>query len=78
MSAKEKLNSCMLINKRLNPIKQEQNLNALCYIGDEIQQELLQRLDFNLKILHDNTTQQQYIGCEFNRDEDSYRSPFSN
>ena len=26
----------------------------------------------------DASTGQQYIGCEFNRDEDSYRSPYSN
>jgi len=36
MNPKEKLNSCMEINRRLHPMKLKQNLNALCYIADEI------------------------------------------
>lgn len=78
LNPRDKLNACIQINKRLNPAKQVQNLNALCYIGDEIQQELLHRLDFSLKVVDDQESKKQFIGCEFNRDGDSYRSPHSN
>lgn len=60
------------------PNKIEQNLNGLLNLLPEETDELLQRVDQPLQEATDSETGRQYLLCDYNRDGDSYRSPWSN
>jgi capping protein beta len=64
--------------RRLPPNKVEQNLNGLLNLIPEDTDELLQRIDQPLKEETDPETGRKYLLCDYNRDGDSYRSPWSN
>mmetsp|Transcript_16993 Transcript_16993/g.28473 ORF Transcript_16993/g.28473 Transcript_16993/m.28473 type:complete len:267 (+) Transcript_16993:243-1043(+) len=64
--------------RRLPPNKIEQNLNGLLNLIPDETDELLQRVDQPLKEENDAETGRKYLLCDYNRDGDSYRSPWSN
>lgn len=64
--------------RRLPPNKIEQNLNGLLNLIPEETDELLQRVDQPLKEGTDSETGRKFLLCDYNRDGDSYRSPWSN
>eukprot|EP01122_Echinamoeba_exundans_P003283 TRINITY_DN13409_c1_g1_i1.p1 TRINITY_DN13409_c1_g1~~TRINITY_DN13409_c1_g1_i1.p1 ORF type:complete len:268 (-),score=85.31 TRINITY_DN13409_c1_g1_i1:140-943(-) len=64
--------------RRLPPSNVEDNLAKLCDLVPDLIEDLLSSIDQPLKIAHDNETRRDYLLCDYNRDGDSYRSPWSN
>jgi capping protein beta len=82
MSApKSKITCGLNIMRRMPPSKIEHNLAGLLNLVDdeeEVVEELLQRVDQPLQVETDKSTNQKFLLCDYNRDGDSYRSPWSN
>lgn len=74
----EKISASLSLMRRLPPNKVEQNLNGLLNLLPEETDELLQRVDQPLKEATDPDTGRKFLLCDYNRDGDSYRSPWSN
>lgn len=64
--------------RRLPPNKIEQNLTGLTNLIPQETDELLQRIDQPLTEDIDVATGKKFLLCDYNRDGDSYRSPWSN
>ena len=47
-------------------------------INEELTDELISSVDVPLKVEEDTTVHQNFVKCDYNRDGDSYRSPYSN
>eukprot|EP01039_Chlorochromonas_danica_P003594 gene3594-3935_t len=74
----DKIAASLSLMRRLPPNKVEQNLNGLLNLIPEETDELLQRVDQPLKEATDTETGRKYLLCDYNRDGDSHRSPWSN
>ncbi|KAJ2395668.1 F-actin-capping protein subunit beta [Coemansia sp. RSA 2603] len=78
-SENEQQMDCALdLMRRLPPQNVEENLVTLLEILPEMTEDLLSSIDQPLKIRQDSKTGRQYLVCDYNRDGDSYRSPWSN
>lgn len=64
--------------RRLPPQKVEHNLAGLLDIAPEMTEELLSSIDQPLKVKKCKKTGRDFLICDYNRDGDSYRSPWSN
>jgi len=71
------LDSMLDLMRRLPPTKIEANLNSLLDLCPEYADDLLGSVDQPLKILTDKSNGRDYLACDYNRDGDSYRSPWS-
>lgn len=74
----EQINSALNIMRRLPPSKIEFNISGLINLMPDLTDELLQRIDQPLKTGKDKKTGKLYLLCDYNRDGDSHRSPWSN
>ena len=72
------IDSALNLMRRLPPSSMESNLSGLVNLLPALTDDLLQRVDQPLKIGVDEGNNQKYILCDYNRDGDSYRSPWSN
>ncbi|KAI8323125.1 F-actin capping protein, beta subunit [Martensiomyces pterosporus] len=64
--------------RRLPPQNIEENLVTLLGILPDLTEDLLSSVDQPLKIRRDAGAGKEYLVCDYNRDGDSYRSPWSN
>lgn len=64
--------------RRLPPRDVKNNLAGLTVLRPELTEEFLQRVDQPLETRVDASTKKRYILCDYNRDGDSFRSPWSN
>merc|ERR1712110_65721 len=64
--------------RRLPPQQIEKNLCDLIDLVPELCEDLLSSVDQPLKIVRDKLVGKDYLLCDYNRDGDSYRSPWSN
>lgn len=64
--------------RRLPPQQIEKNLIDLIDLAPDLCEELLSSVDQPLKIAKDKESGRDYLLCDYNRDGDSYRSPWSN
>lgn len=64
--------------RRLPPQQIEKNLIDLIDLAPALCEDLLSSVDQPLKIAKDKETGKDYLLCDYNRDGDSYRSPWSN
>ncbi|KCV71540.1 capping protein (actin filament) muscle Z-line, beta [Fonticula alba] len=64
--------------RRLPPLHTEQNLLKLITLVPDLTEDLLSTVDQPLKTSVCNTTGKTFLLCDYNRDADSYRSPWSN
>lgn len=64
--------------RRLPPQQIEKNLIDLIDLAPALCEDLLTSIDQPLKIAKDKETGKDYLLCDYNRDGDSYRSPWSN
>lgn len=86
MLYEEKYDAALELLRRLDPRKVQQNLNHICSIlqndgseeSQELAQDLLSTVDTPLQLRKCEETGKQFLCCDYNRDGDSYRSPFSN
>lgn len=88
MSQENKLDAALDLLRRLDPKYVSHNLNNICTLiqndsgdaseKDEITQDLLSSVDAPLKVTKCQQSGKDYLCCDYNRDGDSYRSPWSN
>jgi capping protein beta len=64
--------------RRMPPSAVENSLAGLIELVPELQEELLQNVDQPLRVQQDTVKNRPFILCDYNRDGDSYRSPWSN
>ena len=72
------IDNCFDIVRRLSPHMIERNLRALIGLSPENTGELLATVDQPLRVKRCVKTNKEYLTCDYNRDGDSYRSPYSN
>ncbi len=64
--------------RRLNPKDTSANLQRICALVPSITEDLLTSVDQPLEVRRCKKTGRDYLICDYNRDGDSYRSPWSN
>lgn len=85
MSFEEKLDAGLNLFRRLDPKSVSENLENVCTLvqngsgdTDQLTLELLSSIDVPLKSKKCTESGKEYLCCDYNRDGDSYRSPWSN
>jgi len=74
----DQLDCALDLMRRLPPSHIEDNLAGLIDLVPDLTEQLLSAVDQPLKIAHDPVSRRDYLLCDYNRDGDSYRSPWSN
>jgi len=74
----DKLDCALDLMRRMPPSQIEDNLAGLIDLVPDLTEQLLSAVDQPLKIAHDTIAKRDYLLCDYNRDGDSYRSPWSN
>lgn len=64
--------------RRLNPKQTTDHLNAIISLSPDLTEDLLSSVDQPLTVRRCKETGRDYLLCDYNRDGDSYRSPWSN
>lgn len=72
------LNSALNLMRRMPPSSIENSLAGLLELTPDLCEDLLTHIDQPLKIEQDSKTGKSFVKCDYNRDGDSYRSPWSN
>ncbi|EIM90841.1 F-actin capping protein beta subunit [Stereum hirsutum FP-91666 SS1] len=72
------VDSMLDLLRRLPPTQVEDNVSALVQICPDYADDLLGSVDQPLKLRMDKATGKEYLACDYNRDGESYRSPWSN
>lgn len=70
--------SCSDLLRRLNPKHTSEHLNAIISLAPDLTEDLLSSVDQPLTVKRCRQTGRDYLLCDYNRDGDSYRSPWSN
>jgi len=78
MAEGDQLDFALDLMRRLPPSQIENNLAGLIDIVPDLVEDLLSAVDQPLKIAYDAESKKDYLLCDYNRDGDSYRSPWSN
>lgn len=80
MSYDAKFDASLDLLRRLDPQRVSSHLTDICTIvnDDELSQDLLSSVDVPLKVLRCPKTSKDFLCCDYNRDGDLYRSPWSN
>ena len=74
----QKLDFALDLMRRLPPQQIEKNLTNLIDLVPDLCEDLLSAIDQPLKVARDKQVGKDYLLCDYNRDGDSYRSPWSN
>lgn len=74
----QQLDCALDLMRRLPPQQIEKNLSDLIDLVPDLCEELLSSVDQPLKIASDKKVGKDYLLCDYNRDGDSYRSPWTN
>ncbi|KAG7472719.1 hypothetical protein MATL_G00111850 [Megalops atlanticus] len=74
----QQLDCALDLMRRLPPQQIEKNLSDLIDLVPALCEDLLSSVDQPLKIARDKVVGKDYLLCDYNRDGDSYRSPWSN
>lgn len=64
--------------RRLNPKHTASHLNSIISLAPDLTEDLLSSVDQPLTVKRCRQTGRDYLLCDYNRDGDSYRSPWSN
>ncbi|MCJ1239420.1 F-actin-capping protein subunit beta [Varicellaria rhodocarpa] len=78
MSADNQFDSALDLLRRLPPHSTTANLNRLCALAPHLTEDLLSSVDQPLEVRRCKKTGRDYLLCDYNRDGDSWRSPWSN
>ncbi|KAI9700494.1 MAG: F-actin-capping protein subunit beta [Bogoriella megaspora] len=74
----DQFDSALDLLRRLNPKDTAANLSSLCTLVPSLTDDLLTSVDAPLEIRRCKATGRDYLLCDYNRDGDSWRSPWSN
>jgi capping protein beta len=69
----ETFDSLLDLLRRLPPTRIEQNVNTLCDLCPDYVDDLLGNVDQPLSVLRDEEKGREFLGCDYNRDGDSFR-----
>lgn len=72
------LDCALDLMRRLPPQQIERNLSDLIDLVPTLCEDLLSSVDQPLKVARDKVNGEDYLLCDYNRDGDSYRSPWTN
>lgn len=72
------MEAAMGLMRRIHPKHTETALSALLSLVPDHSSDLLSNVDQPLQVLCDEESGKEFIFCEYNRDADSYRSPWTN
>ncbi|KAK7032276.1 F-actin-capping protein subunit beta [Paramarasmius palmivorus] len=72
------VDSMLDLMRRLPPTRTEENVAALIGICPDYADDLLGSVDQPLQLKVDRATGREYLACDYNRDGESHRSPWSN
>ncbi|KXL46068.1 hypothetical protein M433DRAFT_66181 [Acidomyces richmondensis BFW] len=64
--------------RRLPPSSTQENINGIISLRPELEEDLLSSVDVALTARRCTKTGRDYLCCDYNRDGNSYRSPWSN
>ncbi|MCJ1354634.1 MAG: F-actin-capping protein subunit beta [Icmadophila ericetorum] len=78
MSADTQFDSALDLLRRLPPAATTVNLNRIFSLAPQITEDLLSAVDQPLEIRRCKKSGRDYLLCDYNRDGDSWRSPWSN
>lgn len=86
MLAEKKFDASLELLRRLDPKEVTNNVSAICTLlqdsndaeGQELAQDFLSSVDTPLQVSVCGKTKKQFLCCDYNRDGDLFRSPFSN
>jgi capping protein beta len=78
MSSDELLNSALNLMRRMPPWTIDNSLAGLIELAPDLEDELLNHIDQPLKVEMDTKAGREFVLCDYNRDGDSYRSPWTN
>ncbi|KAI0460046.1 F-actin-capping protein subunit beta [Xylaria acuta] len=78
MAAADPFDSALDLLRRLNPKHTSAHLNSLISLAPDLTEDLLSSVDQPLAVRRCRQTGRDYLLCDYNRDGDSYRSPWSN
>ncbi|EJT76432.1 F-actin-capping protein subunit beta [Gaeumannomyces tritici R3-111a-1] len=76
--AADPFDSSLDLLRRLDPKHTKRHLDGLVYLVPDITEDLLSSVDQPLAVRRCKQTGREYLLCDYNRDGDSYRSPWSN
>jgi capping protein beta len=76
--AEDQLNSALNLMRRMPPSSIENSIAGLLELTPDLTDDLLTHIDQPLKIEKDSKTGKTFVKCDYNRDGNSYRSPWSN
>ncbi|PSK60459.1 F-actin-capping protein subunit beta [Elsinoe australis] len=74
----DQFDSALDLLRRLPPSRTAENLQAITQLIPEHEESLLASVDVPLTVARCKKTGRDYLLCDYNRDGDSYRSPWSN
>ncbi|KAJ1761469.1 F-actin-capping protein subunit beta [Coemansia sp. RSA 2523] len=74
----QQMDCALDLMRRLPPQSVEENLVTLLEVLPELTEDLLAAVDQPLKVRQDAHSGKEYLVCDYNRDGDSYRSPWTN
>lgn len=69
---------CSDLLRRLPPSTTSQNLNRITALAPHLTEDLLSSVDQPLEVRRCKKTGRDYLLCDYNRDGDAWRSPWSN
>ncbi|XP_020103928.1 probable F-actin-capping protein subunit beta isoform X2 [Ananas comosus] len=72
------MDAAMDLMRRISPKQSETALSALLSLLPHHSADLLSQVDQPLQVCMDEESMKEFILCEYNRDADSYRSPWTN
>ncbi|KAI0483353.1 F-actin-capping protein subunit beta [Xylariaceae sp. FL0804] len=78
MAAADPYDSALDLLRRLNPKHTTAHLNSLIALAPDLTEDLLSSVDQPLAVRRCRQTGRDYLLCDYNRDGDSHRSPWSN
>lgn len=78
MASVDPFDSALDLLRRLNPKHTTSHLNNLISLAPDLTEDLLSSVDQPLAVRRCRQTGREYLLCDYNRDGDSYRSPWSN
>lgn len=78
MSSADPFDSALDLLRRLNPKDTSKNVDRLCQLAPSLTEDLLESVDVPLAVKRCSKTKRDFLCCDYNRDGDSWRSPWSN
>ncbi|KIW18161.1 hypothetical protein PV08_02449 [Exophiala spinifera] len=78
MASEAQFDAALDLLRRLSPLNVSSNLTAITNLVPDLTEDLLSSVDQPLSSARCKKTGRDYLLCDYNRDGDSYRSPWSN